>query len=624
MAESENPQPATTPTDQTVPPPAAAPDLSDAPPAAPAPVPVVTLSATPVHWTDRVQQFLREYSWAIVRNIIGWLLILTSPVLGVFLPGPGGLPVFLIGFALVTFPGKRKLTARVLRGRRLRIEDKWYAYVAAFLSIIIPGIALWILGYQLKYEEELRRLVALYAPKKWVWVLTVILAVLIVWLVTRLSLKMLNGLLKLLPKFRRKFRPWLRKKGLKLLPPRRSKGKDQPPLPEDEILMLDPHHQRRFIAAWTFVRPWLRRAAAVAVTVWIFMIMIEPLYENWPIVREQIAAISWWRFAVASLMFASFLLFFRATAWRQILKAFGYRLPYAPSARIWATSEMARYLPGAIWQVVGRVYLARPYGVPATAVTTSQILEVGLFLFANTLIAVACLLYFGAKMAPQARPWLIAALVLVPTLGFLLHPKIFYGIANFMLVKLNRPPITKRLRGRKLVELLMWMIVGLVWQSLAVYLITDPVLHLKVAWWWVVAGAYCLAWCAGFLAFWAPGGIGVRELVFVTTLQVILPASVKQQFTHPTALVGLLVFLGFVLRAWTVAGELILVAATHAWDYRGAMGDPTAPGRVAAFEVVTVTTTPTPAPPALAPSPPAAAAAARAMAAPNAAAGEPS
>ena len=47
--------------------------------------------------------------------------------------------------------------------------------------------------------------------------------------------------------------------------------------------------------------------------------------------------------------------------------------------------------------------------------------------------------------------------------------------------------------------------------------------------WWVVAGAYCLAWCAGFLAFWAPGGIGVRELVFVTAMQVILPQRVRDE-----------------------------------------------------------------------------------------------
>ena len=609
MADTNDPQSAAAPTDETPPPPSAAPAAleTSAPSVAP---------PAPLHWTDRLQQFLQEYSWAIVRNAIGWVLILVSPVLGALLPGPGGLPLFLIGFALVTFPGKRKLTARFLRGRRLRIEDRVFTGLALFISIAIPGIAWWIIWA--KYKESIRTLIEDYAPKKSVFVLAPLLAIVLTWLVTRISLKILNGLLQLLPKVRRRFRPWLRKKGLKLLPPRRRKLKNEPPLPEDEILEIDPTHRRRFRQAWVALRPWLRRAAAIAITVWIFNIMIRPLQENWPIVREQIAAIDWWRFAVASLMFGSFLLFFRAMAWRRILKAFGYRLPYAPAARIWATSEMARYLPGAIWQVVGRVYLSKPYGVPATVITTSQILEVCLFLFANTLIAGSCLLYFGAKMAPQARPWLITALVLVPTLGFLLHPRIFYGIANYVLARLNKPPIAKRLRGGRLVELLMWMILGLVWQSLAVYLITDPVLRLKLAWWWVVAGAYCLAWCAGFLAFWAPGGIGVRELVFVTTMQVILPASVRQQFHHPTALEGLLVFLGFALRLWTVAGELVLVAATHAWDYRGAMGDPNAPG------VVTATTaaSPTPAPPSLAPSPPAAAAA---MAtARNAAAGEPS
>src|SRR5439155_23851964 len=136
---------------------------------------------------DRIRQFLREYAWFIVRNLIGWVLILASPVLGAVIPGPGGLPVFLIGFALVTFPGKRKLTARVLRGRRLRIEDRAYAFIAAFISILVPGIALWILAFRLRAEEGLRIIVRTYAPKKSVWILSILIAILITWAVTRLS-----------------------------------------------------------------------------------------------------------------------------------------------------------------------------------------------------------------------------------------------------------------------------------------------------------------------------------------------------------------------------------------------------------------------------------------------------
>ena len=519
---------------------------------------------------ERLKRFFRDYSWFIVRNVIGWLLILISPVLGAVIPGPGGFPAFIIGFALVTFPGKRKLTARFLRGRRFKIEDRAYAVVAAFLSIVIPGVALWILLVQMEAKAGLAHLVELYAPRKHVWVLTILLAVLLVWIVTRISLKLLNGMLALLPKFRRKFRPWMKRQGLKILPPRRKKSPE--PLPEDEILELSPRHQHRIQAAWQFAQPWLWRAIAIALTIWIFAIMIEPLRQHWPAVRGQIRAISPLRFLIASIMYALFLLTFRALVWRRVLKAFGYTLSPAAATRIWATSEMARYLPGAIWQVVGRIYLSRPYGIGGTVVSATQILETFLFLFANVLVAACCLLYFGAKIDPHARPWLVTAMLLVPGLALLLHPRVFYGLANWMLARLLKPPITQRLRGKRLFGLCAWMIVGLIWQGLGVYVITDPVLHLKLAWWWVVAGAYCLAWCAGFLAFWAPGGIGVRELIFVTTMQVILPQPVKQMIGQEAHLAALLVLLGFALRLWTVTGELLLVAAAHLWDWRGAVG----------------------------------------------------
>src|SRR6476660_8147226 len=70
---------------------------------------------------SRRQRFLKSWFWFILKNILGWVLILAAFAAGPLVPGPGGIPLFLIGFALITFPGKRRLTARVLRGRPLRI-----------------------------------------------------------------------------------------------------------------------------------------------------------------------------------------------------------------------------------------------------------------------------------------------------------------------------------------------------------------------------------------------------------------------------------------------------------------------------------------------------------------------
>ncbi len=528
----------------------------------------------------KAQQFLSDYLWIIVRNVIGWLLIPTSLVLGAILPGPFGLPIFLIGFALVTFPGKRRLTARVLRGRRLRLETRAYAIIAAVISIIIPGITWWILWVE--YEDDIHALVVKYTPQKIVFVLMAMVAILLTWLVTRLSLKILNGLLRLFPRFRRKFRPLLARLGFKLLPPRHHRAPEQA-ITNDEILEISPRYERTAKSIWRTIRPWVSRAAAIGITVWIVARMIRPLRDHWPQVREQIAQLAIGRFMLASAMFAAFLLCFRALSWRRVLKGFGYTLPFGATARIWSLSELARYLPGAIWQVIGRVFLSKPYGIPGSIVTTSQILEICIFLFANVLLAGSCLLWFGQEMLhnSDARPWLIAALALVPTLGLLLHPRIFYTAANAIMRRLGKAEIVQRLRGRKLIELLFWMMVGLIWQSIAVYLIVDPVLHFHRAWWWVVAGAYCLAWIAGFLAIWAPGGIIVREWVFVVTMQAILPHQIRERFSDPAALAGLLVLLGFLLRLWTVLGELMFTAIALVWDFRGALNRPDAPGRVA-------------------------------------------
>src|SRR5205814_972799 len=202
----------------------------------------------------------------------------------------------------------------------------------------------------------------------------------------------------------------------------------------------------------------------------------------------------------------------------------------------------------------GRVYLIKPYGVNSVISSTSQILELCIFLFANVLIAGSCLLWYGAKISadPHAKRALIIALCLMPTLAALLHPKIFYGIANRILRKIGKPPITKRLRGWKLTKLLGYVILGLLWQSLAVFLIAQPVLHLKIDWWWMIAAAYCLGWMAGFLAFWAPAGFGPREWVFAAVMMVVIPPSIRDQyFPDRASFAATVYFLGFLLRLWT-------------------------------------------------------------------------
>src|SRR5689334_18321186 len=133
----------------------------------------------------------KEYFWFILKNVIGWLFILASPVLGIALPGPGGIPVFLIGFALVTFPGKRRLTSRVLRGRRLPLESGLFTVVTATVSVLITSGLIWFFGAQ--YQNLMKKF-SLTPSVDDIMIIggICLIAFVVTWLVTRLMLEVLN------------------------------------------------------------------------------------------------------------------------------------------------------------------------------------------------------------------------------------------------------------------------------------------------------------------------------------------------------------------------------------------------------------------------------------------------
>ena len=145
--------------------------------------------------------------------------------------------------------------------------------------------------------------------------------------------------------------------------------------------------------------------------------------------------------------------------------------PRRAATRIWSTSELARYLPGVIWQVVGRAYLCKPYGVSGRICSTSQVLELAIFLLANLMMAVACLAFLARHVHGVARGWLIAAAALVPVLVFVLHPRVFYGTVNRILARLNKPALERTLSFKRLLGLLGWSLLGLAWQGLSIWVV---------------------------------------------------------------------------------------------------------------------------------------------------------
>jgi len=513
-----------------------------------------------------------DYSWFIIKNILGWIFILGAGPIGALVPGPGGIPLFIIGFALITFPGKRALTARVLRGIPVNRNNRTYHLTVALFALFTPAalIITWLRGrwWPLAEPHTINALLLIAAY---------LAAVIAIWCFGLLGADIINILLALMPRIRRRVRPWMRRKGLDLLPPRRRlrlRLHDHTE-PDTEILEIHQRHRDTLLNTYAAIKPWLIRILRIALIAAIFYWMLRPVFKQWnhpingPLVRQRILATNWALFALASLMFSLFLFLFRATSWRRILIAFGHTLPVRAASRIWSFSELARYIPGVIWQVVGRVYLAKPYGVPAHVSSATQILELCIFMLANILVAFICLVAAGIRRIPsEHRHWLFIAAAFIPILLTLLHPKVFYSLLNKILARLHKHPIEPALRKRQLTLVILWNILGLLWQSLAIWVLTYSTLQLPIQKWYLLAGAYCLAWTMGFsVGFLMPGGIGVREAIFITTLQFLLPKSfIRIHFPDLAVLAALAGFLGVLLRLWAITGELLLASLLYLLD----------------------------------------------------------
>jgi hypothetical protein len=190
----------------------------------------------------RRQRFLASRYWLVLKNILGWALILLAFTAGPLVPGPGGIPLFLIGFALVSFPGKRRLTARVLRGKPVRFASGPFVLISLGVALALAAVALSLLRSRSEWVASR------YARGEFTAAALYLIAVAVIWVIARVTPHVLNLLLRVVAAARHKFRPWLRRHHIRLLPPRwRRRRAHEPgsgPLRiKDEILKFVRHRR---------------------------------------------------------------------------------------------------------------------------------------------------------------------------------------------------------------------------------------------------------------------------------------------------------------------------------------------------------------------------------------------
>lgn len=237
-----------------------------------------------------------------------------------------------------------------------------------------------------------------------------------------------------------------------------------------------------------------------------------------------------WRPAVAPLAASTGLLLAvflaHALLWRRIVGDVLGRAPSITAAmRVYFVSALGRYIPGKLWQLTGLALLARRAGIPAVPATAAALIgQIG-FLTTGGLFLTLLLPGWAGP-----GPALAAALVMVVLAGTMLWLATGHGartraalVRRFPLLE-SAVNVLARIRPR---EALLWVIgYGITWVMLglafSLFVIafapgaSGSTRHL--------AGTVAAAYLGGYVAVFAPAGVGVREGVMAVLLAQVVPA----------------------------------------------------------------------------------------------------
>ncbi len=234
-----------------------------------------------------------------------------------------------------------------------------------------------------------------------------------------------------------------------------------------------------------------------------------------------------------------------ASCWALLLRHMGSReeaMSIPNATRIWFYSMITRYIPGNVWHVVSRVALARKYGVPAALIVSSATIEQVLTLLSALVCVSLSAPFSGAIRGSQS--WL---LLIVPLGLALLHPSVLGVVLRRASVTLQRPGLAWQYSYFQIVSFIIAYCLCWLCSGLALFALLWGLVPVTIAQLPLVIGAATLAWVVGFLSFFTPSGLGVREAVLVAALSTVypLPTALVASLLHRVALTlaEMLVFL---------------------------------------------------------------------------------
>jgi len=259
------------------------------------------------------------------------------------------------------------------------------------------------------------------------------------------------------------------------------------------------------------------RAAQIVVLAGAGYYLIRLAYPYWPTIQAR--RLSWHLVPLVAgsiVVWANLALLLGA--WTISLRWCAQPIRYVDAARVWFTANLARFLPGAVWQFASLAVMSTRYSLSAMAATATVLLEQVVLLMTGLLVL--------AALTPSVlhATWWQAALVVAAVLGAagLALPRPGGRLGRWIE---SRVPAVRlvwselgagQLIGFALLLVLPWLLYGIAFRLLALGLFDHP-----VGTWSDYIAAFTGSYVAGVIAVFAPAGLLVREAALVKALMTV-------------------------------------------------------------------------------------------------------
>ncbi|HXS46851.1 MAG TPA: lysylphosphatidylglycerol synthase domain-containing protein [Solirubrobacterales bacterium] len=256
----------------------------------------------------------------------------------------------------------------------------------------------------------------------------------------------------------------------------------------------------------------VRLAIQLGLAVVIFGFLVLTVVDQWSEIKDKGVHfhVLW---LIPAFFFLPLFYVLSALGWDLILRFLGYRIGVGRAQVAWGQPLLARYVPGSVLYVLGRVLLSERAGVKRRVTIASIVYEQAISA-TSAIVFAAYFLISHPDLQGQPLRW--AILLLIPLALAVLHPRVFGPLANRILRAFGREslPEVMPIRGvitMTLFYLCVWGVVALGMYCVARSVTSIPFTAGEVL---TVGSAQAVGYVAALVTLVAPAGLGVRDAAF--------------------------------------------------------------------------------------------------------------